>query len=158
MTDDTTLKLIPPEISRSYNNKETQCSFKRKSKTFHILSSTSTVLWHSDPTDVFDTTAGQGAVYDRVGMPLVADLLQVPIINSFYRHLWMEFGLCTGSDCATIKITSLGSPWTSFTLSEMWEDSKSHFSSHHFPQGKNGLLFTYGVTGSGKTHTMQVLR
>ena len=22
-------------------------------------------------------------------------------------------------------------------------------------QGKNGLLFTYGVTGSGKTHTMQ---
>ncbi len=21
--------------------------------------------------------------------------------------------------------------------------------------GKNGLLFTYGVTGSGKTHTMQ---
>ena len=21
-------------------------------------------------------------------------------------------------------------------------------------QGKNGLLFTYGVTGSGKTHTM----
>ena len=25
----------------------------------------------------------------------------------------------------------------------------------HFSQGKNGLLFTYGVTGSGKTHTMQ---
>ena len=46
---------------------------------------------------MFDTTAGQGAVYDRVGMPLVTDLLQ----------------------------------------------------------GKNGLLFTYGVTGSGKTHTMQ---
>ena len=22
-------------------------------------------------------------------------------------------------------------------------------------QGKNGLLLTYGVTGSGKTHTMQ---
>ena len=22
-------------------------------------------------------------------------------------------------------------------------------------EGKNGLLFTYGVTGSGKTHTMQ---
>ena len=119
-------------------------------------------------------------------------------LNS-YRRLWMEFWLCTGSDCATIKITSwiswtrykvggrsLGgnmlstaffkgffaqftqratrqsapriSAWTSFTLSEMWEDSKSHFSSHHFPQGKNGLLFTYGVTGSGKTHTMQVLR
>ena len=27
--------------------------------------------------DVFDTTAGQGAVFDRVGMPLVTDLLQV---------------------------------------------------------------------------------
>ena len=75
VTDDNTLKLVPPEVSRSYNNKETQCSFKH----------------------VFDTTAGQGAVFDRVGMPLVTDLLQ----------------------------------------------------------GKNGLLFTYGVTGSGKTHTMQ---
>jgi len=73
--DDTSLKLVPPEASRGYNNKETQCSFKH----------------------VFDTTAGQGAVFDRVGMPLVTDLLQ----------------------------------------------------------GKNGLLFTYGVTGSGKTHTMQ---
>ena len=30
-------------------------------------------------------------------------------LNS-YRRLWMEFWLCTGSDCATIKITSLGSP------------------------------------------------
>jgi kinesin family protein 23 len=46
---------------------------------------------------VFDTTAGQASIYDRVGLPLVTDLLQ----------------------------------------------------------GKNGLLFTYGVTGSGKTHTMQ---
>ena len=46
---------------------------------------------------MFDTPAGQAAVFDRVGLPLVTDLLQ----------------------------------------------------------GKNGLLFTYGVTGSGKTHTMR---
>ena len=46
---------------------------------------------------MFDEAAGQSGVFERVGMPLVADLMQ----------------------------------------------------------GKNGLLFTYGVTGSGKTHTMQ---
>ena len=28
--DDTSLKLVPPEASRGYNNKETQCSFKRE--------------------------------------------------------------------------------------------------------------------------------
>jgi len=74
--DDTTLKLVPTEASRGHNvAKEIQCGFKH----------------------VFDTPAGQAAVFDRVGLPLVTDLLQ----------------------------------------------------------GKNGLLFTYGVTGSGKTHTMQ---
>ena len=46
---------------------------------------------------MFDEESTQGAVFDRVGLPLVTDVLQ----------------------------------------------------------GKNGLLFTYGVTGSGKTHTMQ---
>ena len=46
--------------------------------------------------DVFDEDSTQGAVFDKVGLPLVSDVLQ----------------------------------------------------------GKNGLLFTYGVTGSGKTHTM----
>ena len=46
--------------------------------------------------DVFDEDSTQGAVFDKVGLPLVSDLLH----------------------------------------------------------GKNGLLFTYGVTGSGKTHTM----
>ena len=45
---------------------------------------------------MFDEDSTQGAVFDKVGLPLVSDLLQ----------------------------------------------------------GKNGLLFTYGVTGSGKTHTM----
>ena len=44
VTDDTTLKLVPPEISRSYNNKETQCSFKRNIKTFHMLSSIAMML------------------------------------------------------------------------------------------------------------------
>ena len=44
VTDNTTLKLVPPEISRSYNNKETQCSFKRNLKTFHILSSIAMML------------------------------------------------------------------------------------------------------------------
>ena len=47
--------------------------------------------------DVFDEDSAQADVFDRVGLPLVTDLVQ----------------------------------------------------------GKNGLLFTYGVTGSGKTHTMQ---
>ena len=46
---------------------------------------------------MFDEDSSQGNVFDKVGMPLVNDVLQ----------------------------------------------------------GKNGLLFTYGVTGSGKTHTMQ---
>ena len=46
---------------------------------------------------MFDQESCQGNVFDKVGLPLVNDLLQ----------------------------------------------------------GKNGLLFTYGVTGSGKTHTMQ---
>ena len=46
---------------------------------------------------MFDESSTQAGVFDRVGLPLVSDLLQ----------------------------------------------------------GKNGLLFTYGVTGSGKTHTMQ---
>eukprot|EP00092_Neocalanus_flemingeri_P041223 GFUD01044883.1.p1 GENE.GFUD01044883.1~~GFUD01044883.1.p1 ORF type:complete len:890 (-),score=276.71 GFUD01044883.1:140-2809(-) len=73
---DTTVQLVPPASNRAYNTgKETQCSFKH----------------------VFDEESTQGGVFDRVGMPLVTDLLQ----------------------------------------------------------GKNGLLFTYGVTGSGKTHTMQ---
>ena len=30
VSDDTSLKLVPPEASRGYNNKETQCSFKRE--------------------------------------------------------------------------------------------------------------------------------
>ena len=47
--------------------------------------------------DVFDEDSAQAHVFDRVGLPLVTDLVQ----------------------------------------------------------GKNGLLFTYGVTGSGKTHAMQ---
>ena len=47
--------------------------------------------------DVFDEDSTQGQVFEKVGLPLVSDLVQ----------------------------------------------------------GKNGLLFTYGVTGSGKTHTMQ---
>ena len=46
---------------------------------------------------MFDLESSQGNVFDKVGLPLVQDLLV----------------------------------------------------------GKNGLLFTYGVTGSGKTHTMQ---
>ena len=46
---------------------------------------------------MFDEESSQGDVFDKVGLPLVNDVLQ----------------------------------------------------------GKNGLLFTYGVTGSGKTHTMQ---
>ena len=46
---------------------------------------------------MFDEDSAQAHVFDRVGLPLVTDLVQ----------------------------------------------------------GKNGLLFTYGVTGSGKTHTMQ---
>jgi len=74
--DETTLQLQPPASSRAFNSgKETRSSFKH----------------------VFDTSASQSQVFDRVGLPLVQDLIQ----------------------------------------------------------GKNGLLFTYGVTGSGKTHTMQ---
>jgi len=76
VVNESTLCLVPPATSRAYiSGKETQCSFKY----------------------VFDEESTQGAVFDRVGLPLVTDVLQ----------------------------------------------------------GKNGLLFTYGVTGSGKTHTMQ---
>ena len=76
VVNESTLCLIPPATSRAYiSGKETHCSFKY----------------------VFDEESTQGAVFDRVGPPLVTDVLQ----------------------------------------------------------GKNGLLFTYGVTGSGKTHTMQ---
>jgi len=74
--DETTVQLAPPVNNRAYNTgKEIQCSFKH----------------------VFDEDSAQADVFDRVGLPLVTDLVQ----------------------------------------------------------GKNGLLFTYGVTGSGKTHTMQ---
>jgi len=74
--NENTVQLVPPATSRAYNiGKETQCSFKY----------------------VFDEDSAQAHVFDRVGLPLVTDLVQ----------------------------------------------------------GKNGLLFTYGVTGSGKTHTMQ---
>jgi len=73
---ETTVQLVPPVSSKAYNTgKETQCSFKH----------------------VFGEQSSQADVFDRVGLPLVTDLVQ----------------------------------------------------------GKNGLLFTYGVTGSGKTHTMQ---
>jgi len=74
--DESTVQLAPPVNNRAYNTgKEIQCSFKH----------------------VFDEESTQAHVFDRVGLPLVQDLVQ----------------------------------------------------------GKNGLLFTYGVTGSGKTHTMQ---
>jgi len=73
---DSKVQLVPPTSSKSYSSgKELQCSFKY----------------------VFDQESTQGNVFDKVGLPLVSDVLQ----------------------------------------------------------GKNGLLFTYGVTGSGKTHTMQ---
>ena len=73
---DSKVRLVPPTSSKSYSSgKELQCSFKY----------------------VFDQEFTQGNVFDKVGLPLVSDVLQ----------------------------------------------------------GKNGLLFTYGVTGSGKTHTMQ---
>merc|ERR1719228_1925314 len=76
VVDDTTVQLVPPTNSRAFNTgKETRCSFKH----------------------VFGEDSSQAAVFDRVGLPLVRDVVQ----------------------------------------------------------GKNGLLFTYGVTGSGKTHTMQ---
>jgi len=74
--NENTVQLVPPTSSRAYNSgKEIQCCFKH----------------------VFDEESTQASVFDRVGLPLVTDLVQ----------------------------------------------------------GKNGLLFTYGVTGSGKTHTMQ---
>merc|ERR1719189_848176 len=70
------VKLTPPITSRAYQSgKETKYSFK----------------------GVFGEDVIQKECFDRVGLPLVDDLLH----------------------------------------------------------GKNGLLFTYGVTGSGKTHTMQ---
>jgi len=73
---DTEVQLAPPVNNKAFNTgKEIRCSFKH----------------------VFDEESAQAAVFDRVGLPLVTDLVQ----------------------------------------------------------GKNGLLFTYGVTGSGKTHTMQ---
>ncbi len=53
---------------------------------------------------------------------------------------------------------------TAFTFNRVFGEAASQkevFDSAGLPlvrdllQGKNGLLFTYGVTGSGKTHTMQ---
>jgi len=72
----TTLQLTPPVDSKAYGTgKETQYSFK----------------------EIFGEDSSQPDVFQRVGLPLVEDLVK----------------------------------------------------------GNNGLLFTYGVTGSGKTHTMQ---
>ena len=87
--------------------------------------------------------------YKVGGRSLGGNMLSTASFKGFFAQFTQQ---------ATRQSAPRISAWTSFTLSEMWEDSKSHFSSHHFPQGKNGLLFTYGVTGSGKTHTMQVLR
>ncbi|CAG0882376.1 unnamed protein product [Darwinula stevensoni] len=69
--DDTTIQLLHPDV---HNNKAIQCSFRH----------------------IFNENTAQKEVFDRVGLPLVDDLLN----------------------------------------------------------GKNGLLFMYGVTGSGKTYTM----
>ncbi|XP_071941974.1 kinesin-like protein KIF23 isoform X2 [Antedon mediterranea] len=78
VVNSTTIQLRPPETSHAYRNghlKENQYTFKF----------------------VFPTNTSQKALFDRVSLPLIDDLIH----------------------------------------------------------GRNGLLFMYGITGSGKTHTMQ---
>jgi len=59
--DDTTVQLAPPVNNRAYNTgKEIQCSFKH----------------------VFDEDSAQADVFDRVGLPLVTDLVQARTVSS----------------------------------------------------------------------------
>ena len=62
------------------------------------------------------------------------------------------------SVCLWLKICSRFTSTCNFLVcccfTHQWNSEYRTY--HDFPQGKNGLLFTYGVTGSGKTHTMQV--
>jgi hypothetical protein len=108
IVSDNMVQLTPPESSRAFvSGKETQYTFKSKTdfsaiKHFSYGCSEEKVAvkeryiyFHSS--GVFGEDSTQAEIFQRVGLPLVEDLLE----------------------------------------------------------GKNGLLFSYGVTGSGKTHTMQ---
>ena len=93
VVDETTIQLVPPPNSKAFNSgKEVKCSFKRK-----LTVSLANSIFYFLCLDVFGEEGSQADVFNRVGLPLVSDVVH----------------------------------------------------------GENGLLFTYGVTGSGKTHTMQ---